>query len=412
MKVLFLESYFKPERTAGAQFSEEFRRALVAAGHTMQIYAPTPTRGVSKATRKEYAKHRKRETEFDGAINIKRFSLYGEGQNVLLRAIRYVILDIRMLFCGLTAKNINVNCVGSTPPINGLVATMIKKVRKIPYVYTVQDLFPESLAGAGIEDEGSFLWNVGLRVSDITYKNAEHIIASTDSIRNALLKKGIPNKKISVIYNWIDTEAVHNVARDENPLFDELSLPRDKFYVTYAGNIGNSQNVEMLAECAEMLKDFGDIEFIVFGDGSAKAKIEKSIADKGLKNIRIFPMLDAAYISEVYSLGNVSFVVCKRGVGKSAFPSKAASIMAAGVAMIASFDEDSDLCETIRNNELGECVEPENAQKAAEAVLKLYRDRNLCEKYGANGRRYAVGRLSKEVGTAAKVRVLEKYGKK
>lgn len=316
-----------------------------------------------------------------------------------------------MLFCGLTAKNINVNCVGSTPPINGLVATIIKKVRKIPYVYTVQDLFPESLAGAGIEEEGSFLWNVGLRVSDITYKNAEHIIASTDSIRNALLKKGIPNEKISVIYNWIDTEAVHNAARDENPLFDELSLPRDKFYVTYAGNIGNSQNVEILAECAERLKDFTDIEFVVFGDGSAKAKVEKSIADRGLKNIRIFPMLDAAHISEVYSLGDVSFVVCKRGVGKSAFPSKAASIMAAGVAMIASFDQDSDLCETIRNNELGECVEPENAEKAVEAVLKLYRDRNLCEKYGANGRRYAVERLSKEVGTAAKISVLEKYAK-
>lgn len=410
MKVLFLESYFKPEKTSGAHLAEDMRQALTDAGHTTEIYAPTPTRGVSDEVRAEY-KRRRKETERDGAIKIHRFSLYREGRNPLGRAFRYALLEMKLLWFGLTAKNVDLLPMGSTPPINGIIATLIKKLRKIPYVYTVQDLFPDSLMSTGMTKKGSLLWKIGNFVSNMTYKNASHIIVISESLKRSLTERGVPAEKISVIYNWIDTDKTCHIDRENNTLFDEFSLERNKFYVTYAGNLGNSQNVELAVECAELLKENSDIHFVIFGDGSEKEKLVRRIEDSGLKNISIFPMQPMDRVSEVYSLGDASFVICKRGVGGGAFPSKAASIMATATPVIASFDLDSDLCKTINEYKTGECCEPENAEAAVKIINKLYADRTLCKEYGTNARNTASTKFSKETNLTRKIKVFEENAK-
>lgn len=408
MKVLFLYSYYKPERTSGAHLAEDLRKSLVDAGHTIQIYAPVPSRCVTKEVHNEYRK-KKNETEMNGAIKVYRFSLYREGQNPFFRALRYFIMEVQLLWFGLVSKKADIIPMGSTPPINGITATLIKKIRRIPFVYIVQDLFPESLVNARMTCEGSFLWKIGCWISNLTYRNAAHIIVITDSMMKQLVAKGVPKEKISVVYNWIDTDAVRPVKRNENVLFDELSLEKDKFYVTYAGNLGNSQNVELLVDCAEQLIDYKDIKFVIFGDGSNKEKIVNRIINKKLNNICIFPMQPENRISEVYSLGDISFVICKKGVGKSAFPSKAISIMSAGTPIIASFDIDSDLCRIIKKENIGLCVEPEDINAAVDAILKLYKNRKLCQEYGANGRKLACSMFSKKINVEKRVSIIEKY---
>ena len=411
MKVLFLESYYKPEKTSGAHLAEDTRVALFRAGHTMKIFAPVPSRGVSDEVRAEYKK-RKKETEMEGAIEVRRFSLSKEGKNTLLRAVRYCICELKLLWFGLTVKDVDLVPFGSTPPINGIVATIIKKIRKLPYVYTVQDLFPDSLVSTGMTKEGSLLWKIGSWVSNVTYKNAAHIIVISENLKDVLVSRGVPEEKISVIYNWIDTDKTVPIERENNTLFDEFGLSRDKFYVTYAGNIGNSQNVELVVDCAEKLKDRDDIRFVIFGDGSEKDKLIHRIEESGLENIDIFPMQPMERVSEVYSLGDASFVICKKGVGGGAFPSKAASIMATGTPVIASFDTDSDLCKTINENGCGECCEAENADLAVDIIRKLSENRELCMVYGENARKTACTKFSKEVGLSKKIKVFEENAKK
>lgn len=412
MRVLFLDSYFKPEKTSGAHLAESLRQGLAQAGHTMQVYAPTPTRGVSDEVRREYKKNRKRETELNGALDIYRFSLYREGRNSLGRALRYGILELQLLWFGLWAKNIDLLPVGSTPPINGLIATVIKKLRKIPYVYTVQDLFPESLVSTGMAKKGSLLWKIGSWVSDVTYRNAEHIVVISESLKTALMEKGVPEEKISVIYNWIDTQTTVPVPRQENPLYEEFSLDPDAFTVTYAGNLGNSQNPALLVDCAQKLADRKDIRFVIFGNGTEKEKLQKRIEESGLSNIRLLPLQPVERVSQVYSLGDASFVICKKGVGVGAFPSKAASIMATGTPILASFDTDSDLCRMIEKEKIGLCAEAEDADAAVAAILRLYEDREMCRTMGENARNLACSRFSKEFGVAAKLEVFERFAKR
>ena len=412
MKILFLNAYFKPEKTSSAHFGEDLRQALAREGHTMELYAPMPTRGVSAQVRKEYQKHYKREMQLDGALQVRRFSLFREGKNSLLRAFRYCILELKLLWFALRAKDIDLLPMGSTPPINGLMATLIKKWRKIPYVYTVQDMFPESLVSTGMTKKGSLLWKMGNWVSNVTYRNAEHIMVICDSMKDTLVAKGVPAEKITVSYNWIDTQATHPVPRQENPLFAEFGLDPSLFYVTYAGNLGNSQNPGLLVECAKRLSHNPQIRFVIFGEGSQKEKMHSAIAESGLENICLLPLQPLERVSQVYSLSDVSFVICKKGVGEGAFPSKAVSILATGTPILASFDLDSDLCRIVQQENVGLCADAEDVEAAVAAIEKLYAERDLCAKMGENARALACSRFSKEAGTALRISVFEQAAKK
>lgn len=406
-----LNPYYRPEKWSSRHLGEDLRQGFVKAGHMIDVYAPTPTRGVTKEERRQYKKI-KRETEENGSIVIRRFPLVGEGRNPLLRAFRYIWGECKFAWHGLWAKNVDVLAVGSTPPIHPLLGVFLKKTRGIPYVFTINDLFPESLVSIGMTRKGSLLWKLGMLIANASCKNADALIVISKQIQKELLKRGIPEEKISLIYNWIDEQATQPVLREQNTLFDEFNLPRDKFYVGYAGNLGMSQNVGLLVDCAEQLKDEPNIRFVIFGNGTEKEDLVKRIAEMKLDNIVIHPMQPLERVSEVYSLSDVSLVACRRGVGKGAFPSKAATIMATATPMLVSFDAESDLVDVVTQNECGLWVEPENVDQAVDSIRKLYGNPELCKHLGDNARKLVCERFAKDKAVEKYIKIFESCTKK
>ncbi len=406
MKILSLSPYFFPEQFSSRHLGEDLRRWQIEAGHTIELYAPTPTRGVSKEVRHQYKKIKLESLE-SGSLIVHRFPLIGEGRNPIFRALRYILCECKFAWHGLWAKNIDVLEVGSTPPIHALVGVFLKKTRKIPYVFTINDLFPESLVSTGMTRKGSLLWKIGSWVSNISYKHASKIVVISTQIKDSLIAKGVPEEKLVVLYNWIDEKATYPVKREDNKLYDEFNLSRDKFYVTYAGNLGASQNVQLLVDCAEKLKDVPDIQFVIFGSGTEEGNLRILIDERKLDNIVLYPMQPLERVSSVYSLGNMSLVACRKGVGEGAFPSKAVSIMATATPMLVSFDENSDLVRLVREKEVGVWAEPEDLDAAVEAILRCYREPDLCAKYGQNARRLVCETFAKDVNIPKRIKILE-----
>lgn len=414
MKIIRLSPYYAPERISSSHLTEDLEAAYAAKGFTTELFVPTPTRGITAQEREQYKKI-KYEEKYGGKLIVHRFSMFREGKNPILRALRYVLVNVIQYFKGIGAKDVDVILGGSTPPTQGVLCAMVaKKLRKktnkqIPFIFNLQDMFPESLVTTGLSKKNSILYRIGLKMSDYIYRNATHIMVISTNMRDALLERGVSAEKISVIYNWIDTETTCPIAREDNGLFEEFDLPREGFYVTYAGNLGKSQNVEILVDCAEKLKMHGDIHFVIFGEGTEKEKLQKRISESGLSNIHLLPLQSMEKISQTYSLGDASFVTCKKGVGGGAFPSKAVSIMATGTPLIASFDLDSDLCRIVASENIGVCAEAEDTDAAVQGILTLYNDRQKCKQMGENARNLACSRFSREAGTAARIAVIEKY---
>ena len=240
------------------------------------------------------------------------------------------------------------------------------------------------------------------KIENYTYSHADKIIVISESIKKNIMEKGVSEEKIVVVSNWIDTETTMPVPKAENRLFEEFNVSRDKFTVVYAGNFGKAQGADVVLDAAERLKDNSDVQFVIFG-GGAEFEIAKERA-KALDNVIINGLLPQERVPEVYSLGDVAIITCKKGVGNSGMPSKTWSIMACNTPIIAAFDTDSELAEVIEKANAGVAVEPEDADKLVAAILEMKNGR--ADSF-TGGREYAIENASREKCTAKYVEVLK-----
>lgn len=410
MKILELPAYFYPERMSSSHLDDNLREALANAGVEMAIYCPIPTRGITAEMRKEYKK-KKYDKMYEGKATVLRFSLYGEGKNPLLRAMRYTISCImqfnRAVFAK-DAKSCDVMFITSTPPIKGAMAGIAKKLNHKPIVYNLQDIFPDSLVGSGLAKRGGLLWKIGRAIESFTYRNSDKIIVISEDFKKNIMAKGVPEEKIEVIYNWVDEKAVKPVAKENNPLFEEFGLDRKKFTVVYAGNLGNAQNINIVIDAAYMLPE---VQFAVFGTGGLESELYSRIEKEGLMNVHLNPLQPMERVSQVYSLGDACIVSCKEGLGGSAMPSKTWTIMSCGRPVVASFDE-GELKEILEKNDCGVFSHAGNVQEFVETIKLLAANLDRCVEMGKNARRFIEDNLTKEVGTKKYVNVIKSFEKK
>lgn len=405
MKVLQLTGYFLPEKAASIYLTENRLEAFGKAGFDTVIWASRPTRGLSDEEYLEY-KHKTLEKMYGDKVTVHRFAMYREGKNPILRALRYSLNWIIQLWKGLREKDVDVVYLASTPPIQGVLGAFIKKFRGIPFVYNLQDIFPDSLFNNGLANKGGLLWKIGRVIENFTYKHADKIIVISEDFKKNIMAKGVPEEKIVVVYNWVDQSAVVDIPREENKLFDKYGLDREKFYVTYNGNIGLSQNMDMLLEVAKALEANDDIHFVLVGEGAYKAEVERIVAERHISNVHLLPFQPYEDISHVFSLGDVSLVISKPGTGAASVPSKTWSIMSASRPVLANFDE-NELKTIIEKHNCGIFTKAGDKAVFTDAIVKLYGDRELCKEYGKNGRKFVMDNLTKEVGTQKYVDVIK-----
>ena len=408
MKILMLPTYFSPEQAASNYLSDNRDEAFAAAGFYMVNYVPTPCRGISSETRKKYSqKEFRKQTILNGHYHINRFPLYSEGKNPIMRAIRYSLCSLIQLFKAIRTKDIDCIFLVSTPPIQGVLGGVLKKFKKVPFVYNLQDIFPDSLAGTGLAKKDGLLWKMGRVLENFTYRNADKIIVISEDFKKNIMAKGVPEEKIVVVYNWVDQNAVIDVPRERNKLFDKYGLDRSKFYIEYSGNIGLTQNMDMLLEVMEELQtSYPDICLALVGEGAYKEQVEKIVADKQLKNVVMLPFQPYEDISHVFSLGDAGLVISKPGVGANSVPSKTWSIMSASRPVLANFDE-NELKDILAGNECGIFTKAGDKEAFKQSVITLYENRELCKEYGKNGRQFVMDNLTREVGTQKYVDVIK-----
>ena len=407
MKAIFPCSYYLPETAASLYITDNIVHACADKGIEVDLYTPSPTRNVPDGSVWE-----REERQMDGKLRIHRFHLYGEGKNPMLRALRYFLGEFILLhYC--MWKKYDVAFVDSTPPIQGLKMPLIKWLKRKPTIYNVQDIFPDSLVGTGLTHEGSLIWKIGRIVEKITYRYADKIIVISEDFKKNIMAKGVPEDKIVVIYNWVDQNKVVDVPREENKLFDVYGLERSKFYITYNGNIGLTQNMDMLLDVAkELQEEYEDIHFVLVGNGAYLDEVKRKVADQQLENVHLLPFQPYEDISHVFSLGDASLVISKPGVGANSVPSKTWSIMSASRPVLANFDE-NELKTIIENNHCGIFTKAGDKDAFKESILTLYNHRELCKEYGRNGRKFVLDNLTREVGTQKYVDVIKEVcGKK
>ncbi len=405
MKILFLDAYFEPEQIAFTHLENDLLESLVNAGHEIEIICPTPTRGISREAALEYRK-KKSEYLFNGHVHVTRFWAPYERKWPSIRALRYFWCNLRTYQIGIRANGIDTVFSNSTPPTQGWISGMVARKLNAPFVYSLQDIFPDSLVTTGLTKQDSLIWKLGRIIENNTYSRCSNIIVLSNAMKKNLLQKGADSGKIHIISNWVDVDRIRPVAKEDNQLFDEFRIGRDKYIVLYAGNFGAAQGAEIVLDAAEALSQESIIQFVIFGGGPGYAAAAERA--KNLSNVFIHPLLPQEKVPEVYSMGDVALITCKKGVGKSGMPSKTWSIMACDTPIIATFDTDSELAEMLNGSHTGICIMPENPALLAETIMRMKASSESSMSAIPSSREYLLYSCSKEKCVAKYIALLTK----
>lgn len=409
MRITVLSTYFEPEITPYTHLIADLCRDWASYGAQVTVVSGMASRGLDEDTRLEYLE--RTDEYLTPNIRVRRTGPKSQEPTRLIpRGLRYLYQTYAM-YQAAQETDSDVYFIGSTPPFLGVTGAWLGK--KAPTVYNLQDIFPDSLVNTGQYAEESMLIKLCRQLERFIYEHNTHILTIGADFKRILLSRGVPEGKISMIYNWIDEKVVVPVERKDNILVSRYGIDANKFILTHCGNIGHSQNMEMIVDLASVLqKDYPDIEFIIIGDGGWKDNIVRYIEDKGVGNVRLLPFQTYEDIAHVMSLGDASLVCSKRNVGNSSFPSKTWSIMSAARPVVCSFDLQSELCSIVTEAKSGLCSDAEDRAGLKANIMTLYLDRQMAAELGQNGRKYIQENLTREAATRQYLDILKNVSHK
>ena len=162
----------------------------------------------------------------------------------------------------------------------------------------------------------------------------------------------------------------------------------EKFVVLFAGNVGMSQGLDTVLEAAGLLRDVPGLLFAIVGNGASKPALVAQAEKMGLLNVEFLPYQSYDQVPLLYSSADIGLIPLRRGFSSDSVPSKLFTIMGVARPVIASVDAHSETADVIQAGRCGLCLEPEDPQALADAVLRLYSDKALAAEMGRSGRQY------------------------
>ena len=393
MRIMILGLHYEPDLGPAAPLATMLCENLVRLGHHVTIitWVPHyPSGRVSKEFRgKWFAK------SVEKGVNVIRVGVPSVDRSKLpLRLLQFLCFQIGATLAGL-GKKYDVVFSSDTCLEVFLPFTTLVVLRHKPAIYSVYDVYPSAGIKLGIFRHKTVIALVtGMERFLLNHAKVVRIIS--DSFRPDLREMGVPDEKMSLVYDWVDTDLVHPMPRD-NAFAQEHELV-DKFVVLYAGNMGLSQGLEHVLSAAERLQEHQDIQFVFVGEGASRERVIADAEQRRLKNVKFFPYQPRPRLPEVLASADISLVSLKHGIGFTALPNKTLSILASGRAMIACIDEGSETWKLVKRAEAGLVVTPENPSALADAILTLKKDKDFRERLGNNGRTWAVNHHSPQVG--------------
>jgi glycosyltransferase involved in cell wall biosynthesis len=186
--------------------------------------------------------------------------------------------------------------------------------------------------------------------------------------------KGAEPCKVTVIHNWADCHGVAPGPRD-NPFARQQGLV-DRFVVLHAGNIGLSQNLEIVLHAAEQLREQPDVVFVFVGDGAKKKDLQEIAVRRDLRNVMFLPFQPRELMDQSYATADVSLVSLKRGLAGVIVPSKVYNVLASGRPCIAAVEQDCEVADIIHRHDCGFVVGPGDASALRARILELAADRD------------------------------------
>jgi glycosyltransferase involved in cell wall biosynthesis len=383
MRILLISEAFPPETKSASTLFFELAESLVKNKHEVTVITRMPRYNVALGADLKKVSTK----EILSGIKIHRYQTPPLARNIpLIRGLEHFLLGLIFFVGGLSLKDFDVILVYSPPLPLGITGIWLGRIKNCPVIINIQDLYPQTVIDLGLLKNRVLIW-VSRKMERFIYKNSDVLTVHSEGNKKYLISYGVARHKIKVINNWVDTELI-TLGDKDNEFSRKFGL-NGKFVVSFAGVIGFAQGLEVVVHAANILKGYRDIIFVLIGDGVKKPFLEKVAKSLRLDNILFIPTQPRSIYPQILHASDVSVVTLSKDLLTPVVPGKMLSIMAAGKPVLASLPLSGDAPKIIKKYGCGIVVEPDSPELFANAILKLYNNRSLCEEMGKKGRETA-----------------------
>jgi colanic acid biosynthesis glycosyl transferase WcaI len=397
MKVLVLSQYYTPEPIPKPH---DLAVALRQKGHSVYSVTGVPNYPSGRVYEGYKASPMRRE-RIDEIRVIRTYEFPYHGGNSIGRILNYASFMLSAPIGALFGGRCDVIYVWHPPLTVGVAAWLISKIKRAPFVYDVQDIWPESAVLAGVLREGPMVRLMG-RLAKFVYRRASHILVPTEGARENLISKGIAPEKVTTLPHWIDEtlfDGIDPSARESVRVSRGWS---DEFIVLFAGNLGFVQGLDTVVEAARLVGS-DRIRFVFAGDGADRERLESLVKSQGLSaRVSFLGRRPMEEMPGLMAASDLLLVHLKRSeLSKLVIPSKTMAYLASGKPILMAME--GAAADLIAEAGAGKVCEPGDPLKLAAAVEEIASmPTHEAGVLGQAGRNYLKQNLSKS-------RVLGRY---
>ena len=383
MKILFFSHYYTPEGNAPATRVSALCERWVKAGHDVTVVTcpPNVPNGI---VYDGYAN--RRTSEVINGVKVERVKLYiAANKGAVKRMFNFVGYFVKSLLAALRLPKPDVVIATSPQIFCGYAGVWYKRLRGVPLVIEIRDIWPESMGAVGANIPKIAYWNLE-RIEKAMYKKCDRLVTVGQGYFERLAEKGVPKEKMSIVMNGTDL-AVYSPREKNAELLKKYGL-EGKFVVSYIGTVGMACGLEVVLEAAEILgrkehKDRKDVVFVVVGDGAHREKLEAEAKKRGLANIVFTGRQPKSSMPDWVSSSDANLVHLKKTeLFTTVMPSKI--FESAGCKRPIIMGVDGFAKKLVMDAHAGLDMTPENADSLVECVEKLVGNPELCKQLGEN----------------------------
>ena len=392
MKLLYFTQYFPPEVGATQTRAWEMCRLLVENGHKVTVVTEVPNHP-SGVIPPAY-KGKLAEPRSESGIDVLRLWVKASPEKTFRLRMQFYLSYMGMAaLAGLLLKGEYHLVYATSPPLFvGAAGLAASATRRIPFVFEVRDLWPESAVALG-ELRSKRAIVAAEKLEHLLYKRATKVVGVTKGICSRLRQCGLPSDKVALIPNGANTDLFTYQPERGRAIAEELGLG-DKFIALYAGIHGVAQGLETVLQAAHLLRDNRDIQFVFVGEGPRKAALMEMSRSLRQENVRFLPEVPAERMPAYLSAAGCAIVPLRdEPLFRGALPSKMFEAWACSRPVVLSVA--GEAAGVLEKSAGGVLAAPEDAEAMAQAIAYLQAHKDNAEALGKRGRAYVEQRYSR-----------------
>lgn len=383
MHILFLTDNFPPEVNAPASRTFEHCREWVNAGHQVTVITGAPNFPKGKVF-EGYSNRLWQKETMDGIRVIRVWTYITANEGFAKRTLDYLSYMVTGFLASLLVRRVDV-VVGTSPQFFTVCAAWAAGLcRRVPWVFELRDIWPESIRVVGAMRKGKAL-DLLEQLELFLYRQATTIVSVTHAFRSSLMQRGVQGGKIVVVTNGVDTRRFSPREKDTE-LLEQHQL-QGKFIAGYIGTHGLAHALDTVLDAAKALKTAPDgdrFRFLLLGDGASKAALRQRAHAEGLDNIIMLDSVAKEQVVRYWSLLDASIIHLKKDpLFTTVIPSKLFECMGMAIPVLHGVPGES--ADIVTREDVGLAFEPENAHALIAGLRQLADDPALYQRLTTNG---------------------------